>query len=58
MSPHGVFVGLTTIDVHYRVREVPRPDMGVEADRSTVAPGGPSYTASVAFAAPGAGRSA
>ena len=53
MAPLGVFVGLTTIDVQYRVAEVPKPDMGVEAAASTVAPGGPSYTASVAFAALG-----
>lgn len=53
MTPLGIFIGLTTIDVQYRVREVPRPDMGVEADDSAVAPGGPSYTAAVAFAALG-----
>jgi sugar/nucleoside kinase (ribokinase family) len=52
-APFGVFVGLTTIDMQYRVREVPRPDMGVEADESVIAPGGPSYTASVAFCALG-----
>jgi len=52
-SPLGIFVGLTTIDVQYRVRAVPRPDMGVEADDSLIAPGGPSYNASVAFSALG-----
>lgn len=52
-APLGVFVGLTTIDLQYRVSAVPQPDMGVEADESAVAPGGPSYTAAVTFAALG-----
>ncbi|NJD11006.1 MAG: carbohydrate kinase [Gemmatimonadetes bacterium] len=52
-SPLGIFVGQTTIDVQYRVAAVPRADMGAEADESIVAPGGPSYTAAVTFAALG-----
>jgi sugar/nucleoside kinase (ribokinase family) len=50
MSPVGVFVGLTTLDVVHRVRRAPGPDEKVVATRADLAAGGPAANAAVTFA--------
>jgi sugar/nucleoside kinase (ribokinase family) len=52
-TPHGLFVGLSTLDVIQRVAEVPGPDAKVTAVRQDVSGGGPALNAAVVFAALG-----
>jgi len=51
--PHGVFVGLTTLDIIQRVRGLPGRNAKVTALRQDVAGGGPALNAAVVFAALG-----
>lgn len=52
-APHGVFVGLATLDVIHRVRELPGPNEKITATAQFVAAGGPAANAAVTFAALG-----
>jgi sugar/nucleoside kinase (ribokinase family) len=52
-APHGLFVGLSTLDIIQRVDEMPGPDAKVTALRQDVAGGGPALNAAVVFAALG-----
>lgn len=52
-APVGLFAGLATLDVVYRVRGSPGPDEKVQALRQDIAAGGPAANAAVAFAALG-----
>ncbi|MGQ0716638.1 MAG: PfkB family carbohydrate kinase [Pseudonocardiales bacterium] len=56
MPPHGLFVGLATLDLVQRVGWRPGVDEKVIAQRSDLAAGGPAAVAAVAFGALG-GRS-
>ena len=56
MSPRGLFVGVTTLDVVQRVARRPGVDEKVVAQRSDIAAGGPAAVAAVTFGALG-GRS-
>ena len=53
MSPLGLFVGLTTVDLVHRVECAPGPDDKVVATRVDLAAGGPAANAAVTFAALG-----
>lgn len=53
MSPRGLFVGLTTLDLVQRVARFPGPDEKVVALRTDLAAGGPAAAAAVTFAALG-----
>lgn len=46
----GLFVGLTTLDVVYRVVQVPASNQKVVAEESAIAAGGPATNAAVTFA--------
>src|SRR6185437_1149924 len=48
--PVGIFVGLSTIDVVYRVDKFPAPDTKIAAQTQDVYVGGPATNAAVAFA--------
>ena len=48
--PAAIFVGLSTIDVVYRVDEFPSPNSKVAAQSQDVFVGGPATNASIAFA--------
>jgi sugar/nucleoside kinase (ribokinase family) len=48
--PDAVFVGLSTVDVVYRVDEFPSPNSKVAAKSQDVFVGGPATNASIAFA--------
>ncbi|RKS80552.1 sugar/nucleoside kinase (ribokinase family) [Motilibacter peucedani] len=52
-SPPGLFVGLATLDLVYRVERAPRPDEKVRALSQEVAAGGPAANAAVTYAALG-----
>lgn len=52
-APHGLFVGLTTLDVIHRVSASPGRNEKVTANAQFVAAGGPAANAAVAFAALG-----
>ncbi|HEV7827339.1 MAG TPA: PfkB family carbohydrate kinase [Pseudonocardiaceae bacterium] len=56
MSPRGLFVGLTTLDLVHRVAQRPGVNEKIIAERSDVAVGGPAAVAAVTFSALG-GRS-
>lgn len=47
---NGIFVGLSTIDIVYRVDEFPSPNSKVAAKSQDVFVGGPAANASIAFA--------
>ncbi len=47
---HGVFVGLSTIDLVYRVDDFPAPNSKVAAASQDVFAGGPATNAAIAFA--------
>lgn len=47
--PHGIFVGLATLDVIQRVRELPGRNAKATAIRQDVAGGGPALNAAVIF---------
>ena len=47
---HGIFVGLSTIDVVYRVDRFPTPNTKVAAQSQDVFVGGPATNAAIAFA--------
>jgi sugar/nucleoside kinase (ribokinase family) len=51
--PHGLFVGLSTLDVIQRVAELPGPNAKATALRQHVSGGGPALNAAVVFAALG-----
>lgn len=51
--PHGVFVGLTTLDTVYRVAALPTANEKVVALSQELAAGGPAANAAVTFAALG-----
>lgn len=51
--PIGLFAGLATLDVVYRVGRPPGPDEKVQAERQDLAAGGPAANAAVTFAALG-----
>ena len=46
----GIFVGLSTIDVVYRVNRFPTPNSKVAAQSQDVFVGGPATNAAIAFA--------
>lgn len=46
----GVFAGLATVDLIYRVTEFPAPNRKIAAGRQQVSAGGPAANAAVAFA--------
>lgn len=48
-APRGVFVGLATLDVIYRVAAPPRPDEKIVASDTLLLAGGPAANAAVAF---------
>lgn len=48
--PVGIFVGLSTIDVVYRVDKLPAPDTKIAAQTQDVYVGGPATNAAIAFA--------
>lgn len=50
---HGLFVGLTTLDLIYQVMEPPQPNQKLVALDYTVSAGGPATNAAVAFGALG-----
>lgn len=50
---HGLFVGLTTLDLIYQVMEPPQPNQKLVALDYTTAAGGPATNAAVAFGALG-----
>lgn len=52
-APVGLFAGLATLDVVYRVSRPPEPDEKVQAMRQDFAAGGPATNAAVTFAALG-----
>jgi sugar/nucleoside kinase (ribokinase family) len=52
-APHGLFVGLSTLDIIQRVEELPGPNDKATALRQDVAGGGPALNAAVVFAALG-----
>jgi sugar/nucleoside kinase (ribokinase family) len=52
-APVGLFAGLATLDVVYRVPRPPGPDEKVQALRQDLAAGGPAANAAVTFAALG-----
>jgi len=52
-APHGLFVGLSTLDIIQRVDELPGPNAKATALRQDVAGGGPALNAAVVFAALG-----
>ena len=49
----GLFVGLTTVDLSYRVPRVPGANQKLQASRQSLAAGGPAANAAVAFAREG-----
>jgi sugar/nucleoside kinase (ribokinase family) len=49
-APHGLFLGLCTVDLLYRVDRPLRPDDKVEAEELLRCLGGPALNAAVAFA--------
>lgn len=51
--PHGVFVGLSTLDIIQRVKEFPGRNAKATALRQDVAGGGPALNAAVVFSALG-----
>lgn len=51
--PHGLFVGLITLDVIYRIDQIPQPNQKQVAQDHLLAAGGPATNAAVAFAALG-----
>jgi sugar/nucleoside kinase (ribokinase family) len=53
MPPHGLFVGLTTLDLVQRVARRPGVNEKVVAQRSDIAAGGPAAAAAVTFGALG-----
>jgi sugar/nucleoside kinase (ribokinase family) len=53
MPPHGLFVGLTTLDLIQRVARRPGVNEKVVAQRSDIAVGGPAAAAAVTFGALG-----
>jgi sugar/nucleoside kinase (ribokinase family) len=46
---HGLFVGLTTLDVIYHIQALPHPNQKIVAEDSDIAAGGPATNAAVAF---------
>lgn len=53
MSPHGLFVGLSTLDFVWRVQGYPRPNSKNVVEQREVFAGGPAANAAVVFAALG-----
>jgi sugar/nucleoside kinase (ribokinase family) len=53
MRRTGLFVGLSTLDIVYRVAAPPGPDEKVQAAGQDLAAGGPATNAAVTFAALG-----
>ncbi len=53
MSPHGLFVGLSTLDFVWRVKGYPRPNSKNVVEQREVFAGGPAANAAVVFAALG-----
>jgi sugar/nucleoside kinase (ribokinase family) len=49
-TPHGVFVGLATLDIVQRVRDLPKRNTKVTALQQDIAAGGPALNAAVVFA--------
>src|SRR5437764_5489020 len=50
MKPRGLFVGLTTIDIHYRVDTFPTSNAKTVAGAFAMAVGGPATNAAITFA--------
>ena len=50
MQPRGIFVGLSTIDIIYRVSEHPVPNRKVAAQSQQIYVGGPAANAAITFA--------
>lgn len=53
MTPKGLFVGLATLDIVYRIERLPHPNEKITAHRQDLAAGGPATNAAVTFAALG-----
>jgi sugar/nucleoside kinase (ribokinase family) len=49
MSKHGLFVGLITIDLIYRVQDLPQPNQKIVALEDAVTAGGPATNAAMTF---------
>ena len=49
-TPSGLFVGLATVDISYRVDEVPRRNQKISVPEQLIAPGGPATNAAATFA--------
>lgn len=49
-TPHGVFVGLATLDIVQRVHGLPKRNAKVTASQQDIAAGGPALNAAVVFA--------
>ena len=49
-TPKGLFVGLSTIDVQYLIERFPASNSKQNARQFSLQPGGPAYSAAVAFA--------
>lgn len=49
-QPSGLFVGLATVDVSYRVEEVPRRNQKISVKGQQITPGGPATNAAATFA--------
>lgn len=50
MKPKGLFVGITTVDMHYLVEAFPEPNRKMRAQTFGLATGGPATNAAVTFA--------
>jgi prepilin-type processing-associated H-X9-DG protein len=50
MKPEGIFVGLSTIDIIYRVSESPAPNRKIAAQSQEIFVGGPATNAAITFA--------
>lgn len=48
--PYGLFAGLSTVDIAYRVSEIPAPNQKVSTAAPQIAAGGPATNAAVTFA--------
>lgn len=53
LAKKGIFVGLSTIDIVYRVNELPKSDSKLQAQSQSVCLGGPATNAALTFAALG-----
>ena len=45
----GLFIGLSTIDVQYKIDRFPAPNTELNADQFAMQPGGPAYNAAVTY---------